>query len=167
MEKKEYFDALPRDIKRKIMTDYLFKDVFSEKRFKEFIDNGEAMDPDFLYDLSFGLKPRQFWPTEEDCFIYESFEAVTEMYFIMRGRWAFAKEITNVDAHTKDQLSKNLLSIRGKHYLVLKDYHQPTYIGEYYILTASLSRYCYIARENVDTYALTRQFLGEIFEKYP
>jgi len=58
MEKKEYFDALPRDIKRKIMTEYLFKDLFSEKRFKDFLDNGESMDPDFLYDLSFGLKPR-------------------------------------------------------------------------------------------------------------
>jgi hypothetical protein len=42
LEKKEYFDALPRDIKRKMMTEYLYQDVFSERRFKEFIDNGEA-----------------------------------------------------------------------------------------------------------------------------
>jgi hypothetical protein len=58
LEKKDYFDALPRDIKRMLMKDYLYEDVFIEHRFKDFFDNGEAMDPDFLYDISFGFKPR-------------------------------------------------------------------------------------------------------------
>lgn len=95
LEKKDYFDALPRKIKRDLMEKYLFKDVFREIRFKDFIDNGEVMDPDFLYDLSFGFQPRQFWKTDEDCFIYESHEYISEMYFIMSGKWAFAKKITN------------------------------------------------------------------------
>ena len=29
LEKKEYFDALPRDIKRSLMTEYLYEDIFS------------------------------------------------------------------------------------------------------------------------------------------
>lgn len=55
LEKKDYFDALPRDIKRRLMTEYLYEDIFKEKYFINFFDNGEAMDPDFLYDISFGF----------------------------------------------------------------------------------------------------------------
>jgi hypothetical protein len=55
LEKKDYFDALPRDIKRRLMTEYLYEDIFKEKHFQNFFDNGEAMDPDFLYDISFGF----------------------------------------------------------------------------------------------------------------
>lgn len=55
LEKKDYFDALPRDIKRQLMKDYLYEDVFTQHRFKDFFDNGELMDPDFLYDISFGF----------------------------------------------------------------------------------------------------------------
>lgn len=55
LEKKDYFDSLPRDIKRQLMKEYLFEDVFTQFRFRDFFDNGELMDPDFLYDISFGL----------------------------------------------------------------------------------------------------------------
>lgn len=97
LEKKDYFDALPRDIKRRLMTEYLYEDIFKEKYFTNYFDNGEAMDPDFLYDISFGFQPRQFWPNEKgsdnDRFIMESEEYITEMYFILRGKFVIAKAI--------------------------------------------------------------------------
>jgi hypothetical protein len=38
------------------MTEYLYHDIFEEgNKFKDFFDNGEAMDPDFRYDISFGF----------------------------------------------------------------------------------------------------------------
>lgn len=37
------------------MKEYLYEDVFTQYRFKDFFDNGELMDPDFLYDISFGF----------------------------------------------------------------------------------------------------------------
>jgi hypothetical protein len=93
---------------------------------------------------------------------------LTEMYFVMKGTWSFAREIANADAYKKENLQKNeIYKIKGRYYLELKNHSEPIYIGEYYILTQSMSRYCYIARENVDTYALTKDFLNEIFEKYP
>lgn len=94
LEKKDYFDSLPRDIKRKLMKDYLYEDIFRHRGpYSDFFDNGEAMDPDFLYDVSFGLQPRQFWPTEKDCFIYEPHEYITEMYFVNKGKWILASEL--------------------------------------------------------------------------
>ena len=104
LEKKDYFDSLPRDIKRKLMKDYLYEDIFRHNGpFSDFFDNGEAMDPDFLYDVSFGLQPRQFWPTEKDSFIYEPQEYITEMYFVTKGKWFLGSEILQSkqeEAHT-------------------------------------------------------------------
>ncbi len=83
------------------------------------------------------------------------------MYFIMKGRWSFAKEIINPTPQHKS------VQINSKHYIILKEYEKPTYIGEYYVLTLSRSSYCYIANENVDAYALNRTFLDSLFSKYP
>eukprot|EP00347_Sterkiella_histriomuscorum_P001570 403371524 len=169
LEKKDYFDALPRDIKRQLMKEYLYEDVFTQYRFKDFFDNGEQMDPDFLYDISFGFQPRQFWPTGEDRFIYESFEYITEMYFVMKGKWSFAKEVFNVEELQNDSITRDkIVKYNGKNYLILKEHTTPTYIGEYYIFTSQMSRYNYIARENVETFSLTQQFMFDhIFSKYP
>ena len=76
------------------MKDYLYEDIFRHNGpFSDFFDNGEAMDPDFLYDVSFGLQPRQFWPTDNDSFIYEPHEYITEMYFVTKGKWFLGSEI--------------------------------------------------------------------------
>lgn len=93
LEKKEYFDALPRNIKRDLMQKYTYQDILTEKYFQGFFDNGEAMDPDFLYDISFGFQPRQFLHDDDDRFIYEKNEYITEMYFIQRGIFSICIEI--------------------------------------------------------------------------
>lgn len=62
------------------------------------------------------------------------------MYFIMNGKWAFAKKILNIeelmlkDPHILENEDK-VITIKGNHYLVLRDHEKRTYIGEYYILT--------------------------------
>lgn len=114
------------------------------------------MDPDFLYDISFGLQPRQFWNTAEDSLIYESYQYITEMYFVMKGKWSFAKEVFNVDKLKKETITRNkIITIKDRNFLILKEHTTPTYIGEYYIFTQQMSRYNYIAEEYVETFSLT------------
>lgn len=162
LEKKDYFDALPRDIKRRLMTEYLYEDIFKEKYFQNLFDNGEAMDPDFLYDISFGFQPRQFWgANQDDRRIIESDEYVTEMYLIQSGKFVIAKKVLKHDEGMKEAKHANeveedvIIEVKGKKYLVLKTYNKPTYIGEYYIFTSTKSNYDYIALEDVNTFALT------------
>jgi hypothetical protein len=56
--------ALPRTIKRQVMTDHLFKDVF--KKFHVFFQTKEYKESRFLYDVTFGFMPRRFDTGEED-----------------------------------------------------------------------------------------------------
>jgi len=79
----DYLKALPRVIKRQIMTNYLFQDIFTS--FKYFFNTFENKESRFLYDVSFGFMPRQFEDTEEDKIIYDEGDEVPEMYFIMSG----------------------------------------------------------------------------------
>ena len=44
LEKKDFFDSLPKNIRRHLMTNYLYVDIFSNKIFYEFFDNGEMLD---------------------------------------------------------------------------------------------------------------------------
>lgn len=54
----EYLNALPRSIKKSVMVHYLFDDVFY--KFRSFFNTIKNEDSKFLYDISFGLKPRIF-----------------------------------------------------------------------------------------------------------
>jgi hypothetical protein len=61
LEKKDFFDSLPKNIRKHLMTNYLYDDLFiKHKIFNDFFDNGEMLDSQFLYDISFGFLPRQF-----------------------------------------------------------------------------------------------------------
>ncbi len=62
----EYLRALPRTIKRRVMTDFLFKDIFRNKNFGHFFHINEYKDTKFLYDVSFGFMPRRFDLSEDD-----------------------------------------------------------------------------------------------------
>lgn len=79
-KKNEYLNALPRSIKRDIMIHYLFDDIFY--RFRFFFNFQEYKDHKFLYDISFGLKPRKFEPTDDEKLIYDEEDEVSEMYLI-------------------------------------------------------------------------------------
>jgi hypothetical protein len=67
-------------MKRRLMTNYLFEDLFSKFRLYFKVDNNR--DSKFLYDISFGFMPRYFDPhEEEDQIIYDEESEVPEMYF--------------------------------------------------------------------------------------
>lgn len=76
----EFMNTLPRSIKRTIMTNYLFQDVFY--KFKEFFNTYENIESKFLYDVAFGFMPRHF---DEEETIYDEEDEVPEIYFIMEG----------------------------------------------------------------------------------
>lgn len=58
--KNEFLNALPKSIKKSIMVHYLFDDVFY--KFRSFFNTIKNENTKFLYDISFGLKPRIFKP---------------------------------------------------------------------------------------------------------
>ena len=62
---------------------YLFDDVFYNFRF--FFNPQKYKDTKFLYDVAFGLKPRQFMEQEDGFVIYDEEEEVIEMYFVVSG----------------------------------------------------------------------------------
>jgi hypothetical protein len=51
-----YMVTLPRSLKRSLMTNYLFKDIFTN--FRTFFKTFENRHSKFLYDVSFGFMPR-------------------------------------------------------------------------------------------------------------
>lgn len=65
------------------MIHYLFDDIFYKFRF--FFNTQKYKDSKFLYDISFGLKPRKFDSNDDDKLIYDEEDEVSEMYFIMEG----------------------------------------------------------------------------------
>ena len=82
-QEDEYLKALPRSIKRQLMTDHLFKDLFI--KFKTFFHTKEFKDSKVLYDISFGFMPRFFDDKSDDKYIYYEEDEVPEMYFIIGG----------------------------------------------------------------------------------
>jgi hypothetical protein len=51
---------------------------------------GKEFDPNFLYEVSFGLMPRCFKPTPDDRYIFEEEIDVTEIYFLLKGTFGVA-----------------------------------------------------------------------------
>lgn len=72
-----YLATLPRTVKWTVMTNYLFKDLFYN--FRQFFLTFENRETKFLYEVSFGFRPRMFSKKE---IIYEEGDEVSEMYFI-------------------------------------------------------------------------------------
>jgi hypothetical protein len=70
------------------MVHYLFDDVFY--KFRSFFNTIKYENTKFLFDISFGLKPRIFKPDvssdEKEIVIYDEEDEVPEMYFIKSGK---------------------------------------------------------------------------------
>lgn len=85
---KEYFDSIPVKIQQHILCKFLFADIINMNSFKLFFKIGSDMDPNFIYQISFGFMPRRFINTQEDRYLYEEEGEVNEIYFILKGDWA-------------------------------------------------------------------------------
>ena len=67
-------------MKKKIITNYLFSDVFFH--FRHFFNSKEFEDSEFIYEISFGFMPRKF---PGGCIIYDELDLIEEMYLITGG----------------------------------------------------------------------------------
>jgi hypothetical protein len=79
------------------MTRHLFQDVYCKNVFKPFFGVGERFDANFIYNISFGLIPRQYLANHEDRYILEQEGDVTEITFMMSGTYGIAFNIFSVD----------------------------------------------------------------------
>ena len=72
------------------MCKFMFEDIITIRAFKTFFKMGKEFDPNFLYEVSFGLMPRCFKPTPDDRYIFEEEIDVTEIYFLLKGTFGVA-----------------------------------------------------------------------------
>ena len=79
------------------MIHYLFDDIFHNFRF--FFNTQKYKDSKFLYDISFGLKPRRFEANDDEKLIYDEEDEVSEMYFIQEGTVSVSDKIYHVDRY--------------------------------------------------------------------
>ena len=79
----EFINSLPGVIKRGIIVHYLFDDIFYN--FRIFFNPQKYKESKFLYDVAYGLMPRNFSCKPEENVIYDEEEEVLEMYFITAG----------------------------------------------------------------------------------
>lgn len=80
------------------MIHYLFDDIFYKFRF--FFNSQKYKDSKFLYDISFGLKPRKFEPSDDEKLIYDEEDEVSEMYFIQEGTVSFLISLNRLELGT-------------------------------------------------------------------
>ncbi|CDW72458.1 cation channel family protein [Stylonychia lemnae] len=163
-KKNEYLNALPRSIKRnvqfitsltlkQIMIHYLFDDIFYKFRF--FFNSQKYKDSKFLYDISFGLKPRKFETNDDEKLIYDEEDEVSEMYFIQEGTVGIGYYL----------FSQGLSKKQYKLGIFMKD---NSFICDYYVCNNKKSEFIFIAVSEVKAFALSKRFLlHNIFEKYP
>ncbi|CAI2386506.1 unnamed protein product [Moneuplotes crassus] len=143
----ELLNTLPRSIKRTIMTNYLFQDIFY--KFKEFFNTYENIESKFLYDVSFGFMPRKF---DENELIYDEESEVPEVYFIMEGTVGVGFRLPGNNV---------------RDFKIIKYFREDSFFCDFYVLTDRKSEFVYQAVKETKTYALEKSFLDDIFQKYP
>lgn len=141
-----FMAALPRSIKRAIMTSYLFQDIFF--KFRQFFNTFENRDSKFLYDIAFGFMPRKF---EEGEIIYDEEDEVPEIYFIIEGEVGVA--------YRSPSNSKDIK--------IVKLFKSRSFICDHYVCEHKKSEWVFQAIKETKCYALTRRFVDDIFKCYP
>jgi hypothetical protein len=79
----EFLGMLPAQIKKSVLVHFLFDDIFYN--FRYFFNPMKHKDSNFLYDVAYGLMPRQFSDRPDENIILDEEEEVLEMYFIVSG----------------------------------------------------------------------------------
>ncbi len=146
---------LPKAMRRKLLTTYIFEDVFH--KFMHFFKTRERKESKFLYDISFGFMPRYFNPNidNEDKIIYCEEDEVPEMYFCLEGKVGigfsmFARAFESKQFRVSKTLKKNFI------------------ICDHYVINNRRSEFLYQVIKPVKCFALTKKFLhNKIFPKYP
>lgn len=140
----KYMSALPISIKRTIMINYLFQDVFY--KFRQFFHTFEQRENEFLYDISFGFMPRKF---EENEVVYDEEDEVPEVYFIMEGNIGVGFRIPGKDTN----------NIK-----LIKYFKDDSFICDYYVCHNKRSEFVYQSVRETKVFAIQRKFLKEVFK---
>lgn len=159
---------LPESIRRKLLTTYIFDDVFH--KFMHFFHTRERQESKFLYDISFGFMPRYFNPAidPEDRVLYEEENEVPEMYFCLEGKvgvgFSFFTRMPS-ELSSRDLIMDPLT---GRQYRISKTFQKTFIICDHYVLNNHRSEFAYIVLKPVKCFALTKKFfLQTIFPEYP
>ena len=57
----KYFNSIPFVLKEKILCGFMFQDILNKTAFQTFILVGREFDDTFVYELSFGFMPREYF----------------------------------------------------------------------------------------------------------
>lgn len=113
------------------------------------------MGTKFLYDVAFGLIPRNFSDNEDSQIIYDEEEEVAEMYFIISGSVGIGYHLF------ASPLDK-------QRYRVARTLSRNEFFGDFYLCNNVKSEFVFCAQSKVEAFALRKEFLvGRIFSKYP
>jgi hypothetical protein len=84
----EYLTQCPRSVKHHVLLHYLFDDIIF--RFRTFFmprsHSGRVFDENFLFEVSFGLRPDKFDIQSDDKLILDEEDEVTDMHFVLEGK---------------------------------------------------------------------------------
>jgi hypothetical protein len=173
LEKQEYFDSIPFKIQEHIMCSFLFKDIVDKPAFKTFFWLGQEFDSNFIFEVARGFMPRQFCNTPDDRVILTEEGDVTEIYFLLQGEWAigyksFQNDHNNLIMAIEENDGSTPIDMLKKGVLTAKKNINYGYIGDYYVLASKRSQFYYYAVTQVESFALTKQFMfKKIFKMFP
>ena len=150
-------NELPKSMKRKLMTNYLFEDIF--KNFKFFFKTTQDSNREqkFLYDISYGFLPRHFDPQNDpdDEIIYDEEDEVPEMYFCLEGLVSIGYFFGS------RQSTKN-------EFRAVKKFAHEFIICDHFVVNNMRCEFVYMCIKPVKCFALTKKYLlKNIFQKYP
>ena len=131
----------------------MFSDIYND--FRLFFNSENEPNPNFLYDLGFGLRPRKYDKSDEEKLILDEEDEVREMYFIESG-------IVGIGFYLLTQgLSK-------KQYKLGTFMRSKSIICDYYVCFNKKSEFIFMVLQEVKAYSISKKFLqDEIFPKYP
>mmetsp|Transcript_45118 Transcript_45118/g.32971 ORF Transcript_45118/g.32971 Transcript_45118/m.32971 type:complete len:134 (+) Transcript_45118:191-592(+) len=130
-------------MKRKLMTAYLFQDIF--QHYKQFFKVHWNRDSKFLYDISFGFLPRYFDPADaDDQVLCEEEQEVPEMLFALEGKVGVGYAVVSNWA--------------GKPYKLAKFFHNKFVALDYYVLNNKRCEFLYMVLKPTRAFALTKKF---------
>lgn len=149
----EFLGMLPAQIKKSVLVHFLFDDIFYN--FRYFFNPMKHKDSNFLYDVAYGLMPRQFSDRQDENIILDEEEEVLEMYFIISGSVGIGYQLY------QQPLEK-------PRFILVKSQAQNSFFGDYYIFFSIRAEFVHIAMTPIEAFALSRKFLmKKIFPQYP
>ena len=141
-----FMSHLPRVIKRSIVTNYIYQDVFY--KFRPFFNSADNRDSKFLYEVGFGLIPRDFCEEE---LIYDEEDEVPEMYFLLEGAVGVGFRLSGF----------------GRQHRIVKHIREKSQICDHFVCEGLKSEFLFLAVKEIKAFALQRKYFKKLMKNYP